>query len=336
MVRSKTASAAYILPFAALVIVLSSSLSGCSDISEGFERLGNFRFSEALGGASREVEVLWESGAQFVRLEPQDSPKEGTWAPNSQPVKFSREWIRGALRLILVKQSPKDDAVPLFTDENIHVLGRYLEEGLAKARPDQDVTFAVAIGRTALLELLKEPKVTTGRVFFAGNQLNLIFGSILRDGSMDGGNPKTVIEYHDGTRNTVSKYDGPWLKPYTPGRRDISMKQSVILSTPPQSGVYRAAGVNRVDWLVITGQARVAQGPVTAPQGWPPTGSGYYQQPAPGVGGPQPWGRGQRQAPPTSSQTTKERLTVLKRLYENGLISQEQYTAKQNQILQGF
>lgn len=260
MVRRRVASSAYLSAFTALVMLLSGSLAGCSDNGVLLEGISKFRLARTLSGSS-EVDVIWKShDGQFVRLETQDEVKEGAKTPNAQPVHISPEWIGGALTLILVRRSPGDRAEPLFTEENINILGQYLSEGLVGATPRQDVTFAVLSGG--------RPDVTSGRVFFVGNQLNIIFGSILGDGS-----------FHDGNPEYRSKADNPVDKPFTPGRRDFSANNKVILTTPPWSGIYRVRGVNRNDWLVITPQANVARMPAPAQvKSWPPA-AGYYQQP---------------------------------------------------------
>jgi len=289
-------------------------------------------------------EELWRSGNYFIRIEPQDKVRGKAPQPNQQPVNIARDRIRGALRLVFIKPSRNADVVALFSDYGVEILGRYLQEGLAKAGPTQDVTFAIATTRKVVLGL-KEQKVITGRVFFVNNQLNIIFGSLDRDAPMFGGDGELAQKEKAALR----------LNPYVPGLRSLRLRQEGILSTPKNSGVFKPVGSNRPDWLVFTTQALTPRSTVATPtrKKAPSGGNGDYQQlrgeieslkqelrrqqgqPAGRAPAPQPLPQAQP-LPPGVTQPMAERLGVLDRLYQNGLISQQEYMAKRNQILQGF
>jgi len=320
MTRSNNASHISILKFLTLAFFMAGALAGCS--------LPSFDF-----GSDDDEEVeLWHSHDEFVRLEARNGG-----APNNQPIKLSRERIKGALRNIFVRQTIKDDPTPLFSEVDLQIVGRYVEEGLAKASPDQDVTFAIESWHKGFFGL-KTEKVITGRFFYVNNQLNLIFGSVMRDAPM-----------HEGYGELSARNPDPRLNPYVPGLRAIRQKADAILSTPSNSGIFRAAS-NRSDWLVFSPQALVAGGAVAAPgkrAARPPAGSataatGDYRQLREEVNRLKQELRkgrqgipGQQQTPPDSA-TIEKRLAILEKLHQRGLISAEELAAKRQQILQGL
>ncbi len=71
------------------------------------------------GPVAKEMQTIWRSGNQFVHLESQDYVKGGPPLPNSHPVQIPRERIHGALRLIVMQDSPKNDPIPLFTADSL-------------------------------------------------------------------------------------------------------------------------------------------------------------------------------------------------------------------------
>jgi hypothetical protein len=227
-------SVAWALAALMLGLLLAGGLAGCS-------RLPFFQDAE-------EVEVLWKSRNEFVRLEPQDRLNGAPAAANWHPVRIPRARIRAALQSIAVAQSSNAQPMQLFTKDSLDVLGKHLEAGLAKARPDQDVTFVVEQWYPWGLLGTDLPKTITGRVFYSGNWVHLVFGSILRDGTMD-----RAPSFQDLRRN-----------PYVPGQRHDS-----ALSASAWAGIYRAPGVRRTDWLVFAPQGPVAPGPTVVPDGGP-------------------------------------------------------------------
>lgn len=218
----------------------------CDPTAAATDILSWTSFAEA-GSVDREIESIWRSRNQFVHLEFQDYVTGGPPVPNSHPVQILRERIRGALQVIVVQESPKIDPMPLFTEGSLELLGRYLEEGLAEARPNQDVTFAVEQWYQGPLGTA-EPKVITGRVFYADHWLNLILGSILRD----------------GTTQRASTLDDPRRNAYVPGLRSLSVEHTSRILVLPDSGVYKPRGSNRNDWLLFSPQALVARVPATS------------------------------------------------------------------------
>jgi hypothetical protein len=213
-------------PFVALALLLPFALSGCALPEQEV------------------ADVVWRKGNEFIRIEHQDDLNGGPPPPNAHPVRIPGERIRGALQLVAVRQTPNARPRPLFMERSLDRLGKHIEAGLAKAQPNQDVTFALEQWYPGLLGL-KDPKVITGRVFYAGGWLNLVFGSVL----------------HEGAREKAEKGYDMRRSPYTPGMRSASMKREYILWAPPGSGVFTAPAAGRADWLVFSPQALAPRGP---------------------------------------------------------------------------
>lgn len=315
MIRNKVSSHGSVLRFFALTLFMLGALPGCSLPSFGF------------GSDDDQEVVLWHSHDEFVRLEARDGG-----SPNNQPIKLSRERIKGALRNVFVRLTIKDNPTSLFTEVDLQTLGRYIEEGLEKASPDQDVTFAIESWHKGFFGL-KSNKIITGRLFYINNHLNLIFGSVMRDGPM-----------HEGYGELSARNPDIRLNPYVPGLRAISVKMNAILSTAPNSGVLRAAK-NRPDWLVFPPQALVDRGPVGAPgkRAYPSAAAtGNYLQLREEVNRLKQELRQGRQGIPGQQQTTpdsatiEKRLAILEKLQKRGLITKEELAAKREQILHGL
>ena len=324
MIRNKVSSHGSVLRFFALTLFMFGALPGCSLPSFGF------------GSDDDQEVVLWRSHDEFVRLEARDGG-----SPNNQPIKLSRERIKGALRNIFVRQTIKDGPTPLFSEVDLQILGRYFEEGLEKASPNQDLTFAIESWHKGFFGL-KTNKIITGRLFYLNNHLNLIFGSLMRDGPM-----------HEGYGELSARNPDTRINPYVPGLRAISVKMDAIISTSPDSGIFRAA-TNRPDWLVFLPKALEAHGPVAAPGKRAPreAATGDYRQLREEVnrlkqelrqgrqGIPAPrQGRqhipGQQQSAPGAT-TIEKRLAILEKLQKRGLITKEELAAKREQILSGL
>ncbi len=228
--RSDVRTGAVAASVGAALLALAAMLGACS----------------AMGDQEKKPVEIWRSGEQFVRIEPPEVPETVALPPNVHPVRVSADQLRNGLRRIGVRHSPGDEPRPLFEPASLEALGRGLEAGLARARPDQDVTFAVEQRYRGFLGLT-DTRVISGRMFYSGGWLHLIFGSVLREDVAD---------------------DDLHFDPYRPGRRYASERMDVTLWAAPGAGVYRAPGVERDDWLVFAPQALAARPP--APPAPPP------------------------------------------------------------------
>ena len=314
-------------------------LAGCSLTGEGIEQ--------------KVQKVVWKSRDSYVRLESPDALKGTVVAPNAHPVSIGRSQLYNALKKISLQEPKKKGSVPLFSEWELDALSINLADALSQARPDQDVTFAIVGWHKSTLGL-KQAKVTTGRVFYQGGKLNIIFGEAQRTAK----NEDWVMKKGEGDRR---------IDPYVPGMRSFTKRHAWRLMTAPGSGIYHLPGVKRGDWIVIAASAFAAPpAPTYATTGggagasevqqlrqevdqlrrdlqgsrgsgqYPPA---TYQAPqapaAPAYQPPAP-------SPPTAAQTPglsasmQQRLMVLDDLRSRGLISDQEYETKRNQILSGL
>ncbi len=136
-----------------------------------------------------------------------------------------------------------------------------------EAKPNQDVVFTQEGWYKK--KSLSNNLVTSGRVFYNKNGLNIIFGSVMRKGNLSETDP------------LLSHGVNPDLKqnPYAPGSRFQSIKSDYILTTIPNSGAFRPKEAKgRVDWLVFTPRALTARSDLTFDQKKFSTASNFQVQ----------------------------------------------------------
>ncbi len=147
-----------------LMALTTFTLSGC-----GTSLLGD--------GKTDPNTVIWKHRDQYVRLEPQDSDA-GKTALNDHPASYSVEDLQKMLAAIEVIPGGGKDAVPLFTSTELDILGPAITQGLAQASPDQDVTFAIVGVHRAFVSFSNDRSVVTGRIFVENGKLNMIIGQL--------------------------------------------------------------------------------------------------------------------------------------------------------------
>tara|TARA_B100000963_G_scaffold338584_1_gene335575 strand:+ start:465 stop:1484 length:1020 start_codon:yes stop_codon:yes gene_type:complete len=196
----------------------------------------------------KENKFYYKNGYQRVQLD-----VENANAKNIHPVKISPLKIEGALKLIITKWGPKSE--PLFQKEKYLPYSVAISEALAEAKQNEDVVFTVEGWYRK--KTMSENRVTSGRVFYNKNGLNVIFGSIMRKGNMSDTDPMVSAGINpDLTKN-----------PYVPGSRYQTVRSEFLLSTIPNSGVFRPKEAKgRADWLVFTSKALQARDDLSADQ----------------------------------------------------------------------
>lgn len=214
-----------------LIILIFVFLSSCSTLNP-FE----------------DNKFYYKNGYQRVQL---DVENENT--KNIHPIKINPLKIEGALKLIVTKYGPKSE--PLFQKEKYLPYSVAISEALAEAKSNQDVVFTVEGWYRK--KTLSENRVTSGRIFYNKNGLNIIFGSIMRKGNISDTDPMVSA----GINPNLAK------NPYVPGSRYQTVKSEYYLSTIPNSGVFKPKEAKgRADWLVFTRKALQARGDLTTDQ----------------------------------------------------------------------
>ena len=203
------------IKFKILLVTFLITLSGCSSISEISETLSNFVSDE---------QVLFLSDYENVKIVEQDSKLTGQ---NIHPVNISEDRIEGAFKLLLYRVGKKTDS--LFPDNKLRIITDSISKGLSKASTKEDIIFTIESWYGGLPGTrLKDNRVVSGRVFYNKDGLNIIFGSVLREGFKSTTDPLLAIRNPDLKTN-----------PYMPGSRTKSVKNPFALAVPPNSGIMR-------------------------------------------------------------------------------------------------
>jgi len=244
-----------------------------------------------------DVRQLWQSRDQFVALERQDSPPGNIVVANDHPVEIAPDRLTAILASIEFNSVDSKKPEQLITSQSLEVLVPQLVQGFRQAAPGEDVTFAVIGLHKSLFGFAKSPKVTTGRAFYSGGRLNIIFGL---------------------ARSDFNERADRRLYPFLPGSRQKA--NEVEWTILPQPG-HNGFSLVRKDWVAFSDDwnAPIEQKPV-AGQNIPPV-------PATPV---------QPVKQHNDTRKPADRLTTLNELKDKGLISDEEYRSKRMEILNGL
>jgi hypothetical protein len=273
--------------FMMALMVTAAGVAGCAAMRTG-------------QGGDTIAKTLWQSRDQYVAIEKQDRSAGVTATANAHPADISVDRLRSALASMEVRLPGKDKKVPLFYDPELKILSENIRAGLASAAPDEDVTFAVIGHYPALLGILRERKVTTGRVFCRDGRLNIIFGDVLRD---------------------VREDEDRRLYPFLPGSRGAAAPGKWALTAKQEGEPFT---MTRPDWVTFPLAGPPA--PIAAPAARQENDStGAENKEAPAVSPEKPV------APVKKS--IEERLVILNELRNKNLITEEEYRQKRLGIL---
>lgn len=252
---------------------------------------------------ARDVIYVYQSDDNFVRLE----PIEPGAPPNSHPAVIAANQLTRLLADLQVTGGASVGKAPVFLPQELETIVPPLVSALARAEPNQDVTFAVTAPR-GFAGRFASKTLTTGRVFVSGDSLNLIFGVIQQP--LD---PEPAGYY--SARH-----------PIVPGTR--SRRIDFAARIEPGSGRFYE---RRPDWLVFDGAAKPATSTPSAP---PPASAVPTTPPASGAE-PKPGG----EAPSTPSvdskaQEIENKLRVLDALRKRGAITEQEYQERRRAVLE--
>lgn len=281
-------------------------------------------------------EALWQSGLNlYIKLVDQDRSKDAT-PPNQHPVSLDAKDLTNALNSIELWDKhlfKKDELDTAFSLEQARILGQFLSLGLQKARPDQDIIFSV-IRREKKYIVMEDKFYTAGRAFYANGRLNIIFGDFERPPDrfkerayQSSGITEIQYSFSHGRRSKASDFD-----------------KSVI--TKPGIENYQDGSKIRRDWLVIDVAAAAKSYLAGHNQDQPPAANvtneavkleaaklaqerremrlemaRIRKEMAEGGG------------KSGNASSPEERLKVLEELKSQGLISEEEYQSKRQEIL---
>jgi len=265
-----------------------------------------------LGGCSHfggtDVRPIWKERDQFVALERQDSKSGAKPVSNSHPASVSIARLSSILEAIELRMPGQKQPQPLLNETGIRILSENISQALATAAPADDVTFAY-VGLypvQSLMSIVKADMVTTGRLFVKDGQVNIIFGLL----------HKPVNERTEDRR----------LNPFTPGSREFVLPQEAQLVMKPGMESFT---LKRPDWAVFPLAAPTYASAPEPSAEVPATAA----MPAVTPTSPAPAASYQARPAPPAKKSVEERLMILKGLKEKGLITEEEYKAKRQEIL---
>jgi hypothetical protein len=267
------------------------------------------------------VRYEYNGPVAYVRIETSEPGAQR----NEQPYSVDPAQIRAVLHALRL---PSEKNESLLNDAEIDEISLHLSRALVKATDSQDVCFAVS-GRYGTFSFISPRRVTTARVFRTEGRLNLVFGMVRHDWDSEFKATGTLIAFEPGRRA------GP-------------------LPNEPQVAIDPAYGESRrADWIVLRDLDSVAAptatpstttappAPVpaatapaaTPPAAPPPPAPAATVPPAPAPATPPP------AAPPGTQpgyDTIAQRLRTLQKLRDDGLITQQEYEQKRQEILKGL
>ncbi len=156
---------------------------------------------------------LFKSGLNiYIRLDEQDS----STVPNQHPVTLDGAAVGDALSIIQVWEKnwfKPNEAQKVFSTEQARLLGQYIVLGLSKATPGQDIIFALARTDKGFLNVIRELTYTSGRAFYANGKLNVIIGEFRRSpdkfqerANASSGAPEVRYSFAHGKRTKPSDF----------------------------------------------------------------------------------------------------------------------------------
>lgn len=277
--------------------------------------------------------VLWEAGEQYVRLSSSDQAVD-----NQHPVDITTEEMRTVLESLFVPERHfiSKKLYPVFSSAEIQVLSSALAKGLAVAQPDQDVTFVTVGFHPGLLTKVRE--ANTGRVFFKNGKLQIIFGMLHHE-----------IRDHTQAGEQIDRR----LHPFVVGSRlfENKLSSTVALDAGQSFHFDPKSDKEREDWLVLDIPAIVAKAGHKVPKA-----ADEQQQVSPELTENTAHDKQEIQnlkedlanvrevvfelkerlielQQKDKDATVKKRLRSLKDLHDSGLISNDEYRAKRQELL---
>ena len=297
----------------------------------------------------RAVKTLWQeapimpgAAKYFIRTE---RIEKKTKALNNHPIKISEDILRKMLKQLSYKYDRDEPEIPLFSSKELFLLTEHVPKALMIAKASEDITFVIK-GHHSARWAFKEERLTAGTLFVANNQLNLILGAVqvnlqptLDEQYMGNVWETTKLVYDIGYRKKVAEYEG-----------------MIVVYNQSKKGIYRKSK-DRKDWFIFTNAAYKAakedinikklpkQQYHTLQQQIDALQKQLNKQPQQQRNVPPPSPRPQQQKKPVISKkqtdnnnslVLEQRLNTIDNLYKKGILSEEEYQRKRNEILKGI
>jgi hypothetical protein len=279
--------------------VLTALLAGCSHIPFFGHDDAKTEGPKTVP-ATPVVDYGYQGAISYVRLE----PREAGSPLNEHPVvAYTGDMVRERLGRI---ELPAQGNAPLLGPAELSEISTPIARALGYATPYQDVCFAVASPAVAGAA----QTITTGRVFRVDGHLNVIVGLV----------------HQPFTAQMAASHQFPT------GHR-AAASADVALATDTDAAV-----VTRPDWITFQNLSPAVAG---ARPGAPAAAAGTAPAPAAAAAAPAAPPPSTAVAPAPSAPTpgydaVADRLRTLRKLLDDGLITQQEYDEKRRQIIGGL
>ena len=194
------------------------------------------------------VKTFWHEAAimpgaakYFIRTE---KIEKKTTSLNNHPINIPPQILRRMLKQLTYKYDRKEPEIPLFSDKELALLEEYLPKAFQNAQSNEDVTFVIKGPHASARWVGKEERLTAGRIFISNNQLNIILGAVqanlqptLEERYQGNVWETAKVIYDLGYRKKITKYEG-----------------LIVIFDQKQKGIYRKSS-KRKDWFIFTNLA---------------------------------------------------------------------------------
>lgn len=304
--------------------------------------------------------VIWQGSLnEYFKYADQDTSSLGR---NDHPVVLDAKEISAITGLLRIRENDSQAATtayePVFTVQQTAMLGEHLAKGLSSAKSDQDIIFAMEKSVDRFVGMTPNRYFVAGRVFYKDNKLNIIIGEydLPRDDGYEAAYDPThtgIVRYHfdqgkrlknSGFDKTIVGVEGVGNKQLNDAQRSDWLVIDVNAASKAYSQMITArkqeelaekrkeleevlgaeeAGPREAEQEALRQRLERLEQEVQSQQ--PGTGPASAGKPATTTVAPA------AQAPAETS--LEAQLRVLKRLLEQGLITEEIYTRRVDALL---
>jgi len=280
-------------------------------------------------------DVIWEKNRnEYFKYADQGKSSLGI---NDHPVELEAKQLSTVLELIKTQiddPSEEEKIKSLFTTQQANLLGRHLAEGLKKAKPNQDIIFAMEKSVKKKFGFRPDRLFVAGRAFYKNKKLNIIIGDYDRprdlgyEAAVDPTNVGVVgYNFDHGNRAKNSRFKKAIINMDGVENKQLNntlRSDWLVIDIAAASTAYdqlqtmrkqKEMAKKRKELKEILGGEEINNREETVP---------LKQETIP-----------QKQTDHSNkiTGTIEERLTVLKRLRDKDLITDEEYDLKRKQIL---
>ena len=266
---------------------------------------------------------LWHfKNEQYIRID------SSSHANNNHPFTLSTEQLQHLLSSVYVMEN--DDTVRVFTLAEVEHLAPYLHKGLSQASSQQDISFALVGMHQG--SLARENRLSSGRVFIQDNKLNLLFNRIHEkiDFSLD----RRLHPILPAQRQQKLAVD--WKLTAEAGQELVNQRQDwiaidieTVLKQPKLSTVTHARQQQEISSNLQNEQQNLQQQVSELKQ----TVEELKQQPVQNQAKQAIVAPASAPSMSNDAEQIKKRLTTLKQLHNQGIITDKEYQQKRQAIL---